>query len=159
MNNMYPLPSHLPPIAEILQHRDTMLLLDRMINFTDLSGTAEYSPRCDAWYADAQGNMPAWIGIELMAQTIAAHIGLLKRKEGAPPKQGALLGTRSYSSTVADFRAGEALRIHAAVTYRDGSGLGAYDCSIAHGDEVLATATIKVYEPDNFQTFLQESVS
>jgi predicted hotdog family 3-hydroxylacyl-ACP dehydratase len=149
----------LPPIKEILPHRDTMLLLDRILDFTNESASAEYSPRSNEWYADAQGNMPAWIGIELMAQTIAAHVGLLKRSEGAPPKQGALLGTRSYRSTVPAFGAGEALRIDVTVSYRDSSGLGAYDCSITRGNDVLASATLKVYEPDDFEEFLQGSMS
>jgi predicted hotdog family 3-hydroxylacyl-ACP dehydratase len=103
--------------------------------------------------------MPAWIGIELMAQTIAAHIGLLKRRDGAPLKQGALLGTRSYRSTVPSFAANEILCVHATMSYRDASGLGAYDCRISRGDNVLATATIKVFEPGDFQVFLQESLS
>lgn len=149
----------LPPIKDILPHRATMLLLDRMTGFSKECGSAEYSPRSTEWYADAQGNMPAWIGIELMAQTIAAHVGLQKRGEGAPPKQGALLGTRSYRSTVPAFKAGETLRIQTRVIYRDDSGLGAYDCSIARNDEALATATLKVYEPDDFETFLQGGTS
>jgi predicted hotdog family 3-hydroxylacyl-ACP dehydratase len=149
----------LPPIKEILPHRDTMLLLDRMLGFTKESACAEYSPRSSEWYADAQGNMPAWVGIELMAQTIAAHVGLLKRSEGAPPKQGALLGTRSYRAAAPAFVSGQALRIDAAMTYRDSSGLGAYDCSIKRGNDVLASATLKVYEPDDFEAFLQGSMS
>lgn len=149
----------LPPIEELIPHRETMLLLDRLIAFDNASTTTEYMPRGDAWYADEQGNMPAWIGIELMAQTVAAHVGLLKRHEGAPPKQGALLGTRSYRSTVPFFATNKALCIHVIMVYRDPGGLGAYDCSITHGDEELATATIKVFEPDDFQTFIQVSLS
>lgn len=136
-----------------------MLLLDRVIAFENESTTAEYTPCDDAWYADEQGNMPAWIGIELMAQAIAAHIGLLKRREDAPLKQGALLGTRSYRSMVPSFATNKMLHIQAIMSYRDASGIGAYDCSILRGGEVLATATIKVFEPDDFQEFLQGSLS
>lgn len=135
-----------------------MLLLDRVIAFENKSTTAEYTPRDDAWYADEQGNMPAWIGIELMAQAIASHIGLLKRREGEPLKQGALLGTRSYRSRVPSFATNEILHVHAIMSYRDASGIGAYDCRISRGDEVLATATIKVFEPDDFQAFVQDSL-
>lgn len=149
----------IPPIEELIPHRGTMLLLDRVISFENASTTAEYTPHDDAWYADDQGNMPAWIGIELMAQTVASHVGLLKRHEDAPPKQGALLGTRSYRSSVPFFAANEALHIHVIMVYRDPGGLGAYDCSITHGDEELATATIKVFEPADFQTFIQGSLS
>ena len=136
-----------------------MLLLDRALSF-DANGTsAEYTPRHDAWYADAAGNMPAWIGIELMAQTIAAHVGLLKRFEGEPPKQGALLGTRSYQATRPTFDADLALCIHARMIYRDANGLGSYECTISLGELDVASAMLKVFEPDDFQTFLQTNIS
>lgn len=135
-----------------------MLLLDRVIAFETSSTTAEYIPRDTGWYVDEQGNMPAWIGLELMAQTVASHVGLLKRLESAPPKHGALLGTRSYRSTVPFFVPNKALRIHTIMIYRDAGGLGAYDCSIVCGNEKLATATIKVFEPEDFQTFIQVSI-
>jgi predicted hotdog family 3-hydroxylacyl-ACP dehydratase len=147
----------LPPIEHLLPHRGTMLLLDRVVDFAGASAATEYVPRPDAWYADEEGNMPAWIGIELMAQTVATHVGLLKRAEGSPPKHGALLGTRSYRSAVPSFQAGEKLRICATMRFRDASGLGAYDCNIARGGEEIATATVKVFEPEDFQSFLQGS--
>lgn len=154
-----PTSAFLPPIENLLPHRGTMLLLDRMLAFDAETATAEYAPRRDAWYADASGDMPAWIGIELMAQTIAAHVGLQKRSAGCPPKQGALLGTRRYSATQPAFVAGQPLHIRTKMIYRDASGLGAYDCSITSGGEELASATLKVYEPDDFSSFLQASPS
>ncbi|MGH6627203.1 MAG: beta-hydroxyacyl-ACP dehydratase [Burkholderiaceae bacterium] len=152
-------PPSLPPVEDLLPHRDSMLLLDCVTDFGGESTTAQYTPRAAAWYADAQGHMPAWIGIELMAQTVAAHVGLVKRQQGAAPKQGVLLGTRSYRSTIPSFAADQPLRIHVTMIFSDASGLGAYDCSIGRGDEPLATATLKVFEPDDFETFLQGSFS
>lgn len=147
----------LPAIEVLIPHRGTMLLLDRVIALEDESTEAEFAPRAEAWYADERGNMPAWIGIELMAQTIAAHVGMLKRREGAAPKHGALLGTRRYTSTRPVFVAGERLRIYAKMIYRDTSGLAAYECSIVVGCDEIARATLKVFEPEDFHSFLQES--
>jgi predicted hotdog family 3-hydroxylacyl-ACP dehydratase len=144
-----------PAIEEILPHRGTMLLIDRVLAFRGESVSVEYVPRADAWYADAAGNMPAWIGIELMAQAVAAHVGLRKQREGAPPKQGALLGARRYSATQPAFPAGEALRIDTSVAFRDDTGLAAYDCTISAGDKEVARATLKVFEPEDFAAFLQ----
>jgi predicted hotdog family 3-hydroxylacyl-ACP dehydratase len=151
--------NQLPHIEEVLQHRGNMRLIDHLVAFNSEAIVAEYSPRSDAWYADDQGNMPAWIGIELMAQAVAAHVGMLKRAAEMPQKNGALVGTRRYSSAVSSFAAGLALQIQVAVVYQDASGLGAYDCSINCDGSALATATLKVFEPDDFQTFLQESLS
>lgn len=153
MNSSNPLPH----IEDVLPHRGNMLLIDRLIAFNNESTVAEYVPRCNAWYADVEGNMPAWIGIELMAQTIAAHVGSLKRLEGKPQKNGVLVGTRRYTSKKPSFTSEVPMRIRVTMTYQDPSGLAAYDCAITCDDAILAEATLKVFEPDNFQTFLQES--
>jgi predicted hotdog family 3-hydroxylacyl-ACP dehydratase len=150
---------HLPSIEDLIPHRGTMLLLDRLLTFDNDSTIAEYVPRPDAWYADEAGNMPAWIGIELMAQTIAAHVGLLKRRDGLSPKLGALLGTRRYTSTRAAFAFGELLHINTKMIYRDDSGLAAYECRITVGSDEIASAVLKVFEPGDFETFLQASHS
>lgn len=147
----------LPPIEDILPHRGSMLLLDRVIDADAENAWAEYTPRREAWYADPNGNMPAWIGIELMAQAVAAQVSLLKRREGLPLKLGALLGTRRYTSTCSVFLADTPLRIHAKMILCDATGLGAYECHIDSQGELLASASLKVFEPDDFQTFLQAS--
>jgi predicted hotdog family 3-hydroxylacyl-ACP dehydratase len=149
--------SGIPPIEDLLAHRGSMLLLDRVTDFDAASAGAEYCPRRDAWYADENGAMPAWIGIELMAQTIAAHVGLLKRAAGMPSKQGVLLGTRRYRAEAPAFPAGTVLHVRSTVVLSGASGLGAYECLIEADGEQLASATLKVFEPDDFSTFLQAS--
>jgi predicted hotdog family 3-hydroxylacyl-ACP dehydratase len=148
---------HLPPIEDLLPHRGTMLLLDRAISFDAESACCEYKPRPEAWYADKEGNMPAWIGIELMAQTIAAHVGLLKHSKGLPHKQGVLLGTRRYSASHPAFMANSLLHIHARIILCNTGGLGAYECHIEAENEHVATATLMVFEPDDFKIFMQSS--
>ncbi|MCC7005163.1 MAG: beta-hydroxyacyl-ACP dehydratase [Ottowia sp.] len=148
--------NRLPPIEDLLPHRGTMLLLERVLAFTPTETRTETTPNPLAWYADTQGNMPAWIGIELMAQTIAAHVGLQKRRLNHPPKQGVLLGTRHYHCTPPSFAGGQTLYIHAALIYQDESGLAAYQCHITQQDKVpIAHAALKVFEPTDFQVFHQ----
>lgn len=151
--------NELPDVTELLMHRSPMLLLDHVDTFDAESVVMSYTPDPQAWYADAEGNMPAWIGIELMAQAIGCHVGLNKRLEQQPPKQGVLLGTRRYSSSTPTFTANTQLSIRAVMVFRDESGLAAYDCEISQGTAVLASATLKVFEPDSFQAFLQGASS
>lgn len=149
-----------PPITELLPHRGSMLLLDRVAEFETSGLVAEYSPRTDAWYADAAGNLPGWIGIELMAQSVAAHVAMNKRLAGLMPKMGALLGTRAYQMSppsAGSFSAGQVLQISVQETFRDASGLAAYDCAIAQNGETLASAVLKIFEPDDFELFVQGS--
>jgi predicted hotdog family 3-hydroxylacyl-ACP dehydratase len=148
----------LPVIEEVLPHRGTMLLLDRLLTCDAEGLSAEYTPRSDAWYANADGDMPAWIGIELMAQAIAAEVGLRQRSAGLATKPGVLLGSRHYAASRPVFASGEALRVHATLLYRDAGGLAAYTCRIVIGDEEVASATLTVFEPEDFPTFLQASL-
>jgi predicted hotdog family 3-hydroxylacyl-ACP dehydratase len=143
-----------PAIEEILPHRGDMLLLDRITEATAERLCAQAEARADAWYADAEGSMPAWITIELMAQAIAAFVGLEHRRHGRPIKIGFLLGTRKFSCTVPAIAPGTVLDVVANLAYREPEGLGAFDCYIMAGDARVAEATIKVYEPDDPTRFL-----
>jgi predicted hotdog family 3-hydroxylacyl-ACP dehydratase len=148
---------HLPPIETLLPHRGTMLLLDAVTDWDAESAVATARVHADSWYAADTGTMPSWIGIELMAQTIAAHVGLSARNQGRLPKPGILLGTRAYQATMSHFPAGGLLRVKASLIFRDASGLGAYHCLIMLDDHPVATATIKVYEPEDFNAFLMQT--
>jgi predicted hotdog family 3-hydroxylacyl-ACP dehydratase len=134
-----------------------MLLLDAVTEWDADSATANARVRTDSWYAADAGAMPSWIGIELMAQTIATHVGLSARNQGRLPKPGILLGTRAYQATMSHFPAGALLSVKASLIFRDASGLGAYNCVIMLDDQPVATATIKVFEPEDFNAFLKQT--
>ncbi|MGF6773323.1 putative hotdog family 3-hydroxylacyl-ACP dehydratase [Paraburkholderia sp. GAS199] len=147
------------PIEAIIPHRGTMLLIDGIDRFDDETLDARATVRADAWYADAQGAMPAWIGIELMAQAIAAHVALLAMRGGGQARPGVLLGSRSYKALQPSFAAGASLVIRTVELLRSEEGHGAYECTIQHGDVRCAEAVIKVFQPPNFQSFIEGSFS
>jgi predicted hotdog family 3-hydroxylacyl-ACP dehydratase len=132
------------------------LWLERLVHAGSEAVEATLTVRPDAWYAEPDG-MPAWLGLELMAQAIAAHVGMRGWLAGKPPKPGVLLGCRAYEAKGAAFALGAALRVVARVAYRDESGFGAYDCVIRTAERELASATLKVYEPDDFERFLRDA--
>ena len=135
-----------------------MLLVERVVAWDAQHAVVAAKPCADAWYSE-DGAMPSWIGIELMAQAIAAHVGLVARSRGRPPKAGVLLGTRQYRASQPHFAAGAELMISARLTYRDESGLGAYDSAIALNGAEVATASVNVYEPPDFAAFLKQQVA
>lgn len=145
-------------IERLLPHRGCMLLLDRVIEVRQDSITAEATVAPGAWYSGQDGSMPAWIGVELMAQTVAAYVGHESRRRGEPVKMGFLLGTRAYRSAKPAFPPGQVLTIEAVLSYREENGLGAFDCRIQEGSRLLAEATIKVFEPDDPRRFAGEPV-
>lgn len=144
------------PIEELLPQQGIMRLLDGVQAWESDSVVA--SARCDpsAWYADERGGMPSWLGIELMAQAIAAHVNLLSRQPGIPIRRGVLIGTRGYRADPSRLRQGTRLIVRAERVFRDDSGLGAYDCTIESGTDTVARATIKVFEPDDFEQFVRQ---
>ncbi|SDH02545.1 Predicted 3-hydroxylacyl-ACP dehydratase, HotDog domain [Paraburkholderia steynii] len=148
-----------PPIDTILPHRGTMLLVDGVSAFGDESLTAYATVRGDAWYADENGAMPAWIGIELMAQGVAAHVALLAMRAGGRARPGVLLGTRSYKAHVSAFACDARLTISVQEVLRSDAGHSAYECTIDHDGARCADAVIKVFQPGDFQTFIEGSIS
>lgn len=148
--------SAFPPIEELLPHRGNMLLLEAMTAADDEHACCRARPEAQEWYADENGAMSAWVGIELMAQAIAAHVALIARRAGKPPRPGVLLGTRAYKANASRFPAGAELLVSARLSYRDDSGLGAYDCTLADAKGVeLATAALTVFEPVDFDKFIR----
>jgi predicted hotdog family 3-hydroxylacyl-ACP dehydratase len=148
-----------PPIDTILPHRGTMLLLDGVSACGDEALTAHASVHGDAWYADDNGAMPAWIGIELMAQGVAAHVALLAMRAGGRARPGVLLGTRSYAAHASAFARDAQLTIRVQEVLRSEEGHSAYECTIDHDGARCADAVIKVFQPGDFQTFIEGSVS
>jgi predicted hotdog family 3-hydroxylacyl-ACP dehydratase len=145
-----------PAIEELLPHRGAMLLLDSVLSGDESSIVARATVPEAAWYLDDQGGMPAWIGIEVMAQAIAAHASLQGRVKGRPPKRGVLLGCRAYRARMSRVAAGSLLQVSAKMTFVDESGLRAYDCAIESRSAELASATLKVFEPEDFEAFMRE---
>ncbi|CAB3674916.1 hypothetical protein LMG22037_02146 [Paraburkholderia phenoliruptrix] len=147
------------PIEVIIPHRGTMLLIDAVSAFGEETLSARATVHADAWYADPQGAMPAWIGIELMAQAIAAHVALVAMRGGGRARPGVLLGSRSFKALQPSFARGAQLLIHVTELLRSEEGHGAYECTIHDGDILCAEAVIKVFQPFNFQSFIEGSFS
>jgi predicted hotdog family 3-hydroxylacyl-ACP dehydratase len=146
----------IPPIEDLLPHRGTMLLTDAVLACGDADIVTQARVDSAAWYADDMGAMPAWIGIELMAQAIAAHVGLLAMRAGGTARPGVLLGSSKFEALTPSFARDATLRIHATEVLRGEQGHGAYECAIETADaQRLAQAVIKVFQPADFQAFIE----
>jgi predicted hotdog family 3-hydroxylacyl-ACP dehydratase len=122
-----------------------MLLLDRVLAYDGECVVCETVLGPDSLFVD-QGQVPALVGIEYMAQTIAAGAGLSARDKGAPGgKMGFLLGCRSLTMTVDSFQIGDRLTIEARRTW-GANELGHFACKVQRGDEVLVEGALTVYQ-------------
>lgn len=136
-----------PPVQQLLPHAGPAILIDAITedSANHVAALATITPAHP--YFVAGHGVPAWVGMEMMAQVIAAH-GALGASAGATgaPRRGMLLGTRHYDGRVAWFAQGAQLAVHATQTFGHGGGLAACDCRIDSAGKLLATATIVILE-------------
>ncbi|MEK6742337.1 MAG: beta-hydroxyacyl-ACP dehydratase [Nitrospirota bacterium] len=146
-----------PPIEMLIPHRPPMMLINGVVGEVEEGLIATALPDPKAWYANEDGSMPAWIGIELMAQAISAWAGLQAYKAGMPPRKGFLIGTREYMSKCPSFTAGNALFIEVRKVFSDPQGLAAFNCLIRDDRTVFAEAVVKVINVDNYEAAMAPS--
>lgn len=138
---------HNHPISHWVPHAGAMCLLDRALTADEQSLTAEVTIRAEGLFGSAEG-VGGWVGIEYMAQAVAAWAGWHARQNGQAPRVGYLLGTRRYDCRRPRFAVGETLTITVRCAFRADNGLGQFDCSINSGDDTIATAALTVFEPE-----------
>ena len=63
------------PVAELLPHAGDMILLDAVESFDADSITTHLRVKSTGLLNLSDGSLPAWAGIEIMAQTVAAFAG------------------------------------------------------------------------------------
>lgn len=136
----------LPDIRSLVPHAGPMLLIDRLIAVDRESLCAEVVIHSGSLFCGADG-VGAWVGIEYMAQAIAAHAGYAAGLRGEPARIGFLLGSRRYECSCPAFALGSMLRIHVRRVLQGENGLAMFDCHIDRMEERLATATVSVFQP------------
>jgi len=143
---------------EVMLHRGPMLLLNRLGTFEESRMTAYVDVSADSSFFVAGAGVPLWIGIEYMAQAIAAHGGIRAKYAGRPIPLGLLIGCHNFTGNVSHFAEGARLTVRATELVADAEGLGAYDCAIeAEGIEVSARLTVFVSPDANLDDVLERN--
>ncbi|MFP6851425.1 MAG: hotdog family protein [Pseudomonas sp.] len=143
------------PIAELIPHAGNMILIDQVLRFGDDDIETQLTVRNTGLFNLADGSLPAWVGIELMAQSVAAYAGCQARLLGEPVELGFLLGTRNFQCNVEHFPAGSLLHIHASRSLQDDNGMGVFECQL-RGPGIEAFARLNVFRPPQVASYLQE---
>ncbi len=98
--------------------------------------------------------LPAFTGIEFMAQAVAAWAGFRELAAGREVRPGLLLGTRRFESSRPWLEEGLMLDIHIERMLEDESGVGAFDCRI-EASGLHQQARIKAVMPHSMEAFMQ----
>jgi predicted hotdog family 3-hydroxylacyl-ACP dehydratase len=142
----------LRPIDQLLPHAGKMILLDRVMEWDAERILCERVVRPGDAFVQALG-LPAWTGVELMAQAIAAWNGCQVLAAGGTVRPGFLLGTRAYRADVDAFPPGTRLLVEAVRNFHDDEGMGAFTCRI-DAPGMHAEARLTVFSPPDPAPFL-----
>ncbi|WP_077038086.1 3-hydroxylacyl-ACP dehydratase [Pelomonas sp. KK5] len=138
------------PIASLVPHAGRMSLLQTVLDCDAESLRAELTvSEGDLFFHEGVG-IGGWVGIEYMAQAVAAWAGA----QGGEPRIGFLLGSRRYRCSRSAFRAGEKLSVSVRREFQADNGLGQFDCRIEIGEDCVATAQLTVFGPEDPVAFL-----
>jgi predicted hotdog family 3-hydroxylacyl-ACP dehydratase len=117
-------------MAELLPHDGTMVFLSRLLSHRQDQTVCLVEIDAQAHFREPDGAVPAWVGLEYMAQCIAAHAGMVGRARGAPPQLGMLLGSRRVRFHTQRFAPGQTLRVSARHVWGRAPGPVSFDCTL-----------------------------
>lgn len=143
------------PIEPYSPLSNRMCLLDTIKDIQDDVFSAAVVLNENSTFADVDG-VPGWLGIEYMAQTIAAFAGAKASVNQQPIEIGFLLGSRKYHSEIEKFPFDKEIVIHVKEILQDESGLGVFDCSIEIENNTVASAKLNVFQPNDPAQFIEE---
>ncbi|MFT4927637.1 MAG: putative hotdog family 3-hydroxylacyl-ACP dehydratase [Phenylobacterium sp.] len=138
-------------IEQVLPHSAPMILLDELLDYGEDWGLCAVNiGPASLFYDSAQQGVPSYIGIEYMAQTIAAFAGADALNNQQSVEVGFLLGSRKYQPTATLFNNGSQLHVHVSRLYQEESGLRVFQCRIsdsAKPSDIIVDAKVNAFLP------------
>ena len=146
--------STFPPASALTPHAPPMLLVDEVLSADDVVlETRSVISETNPFFVPGRG-VPAYVGFEIMAQSISVFDGYNRSLSGEEPKVGFLLGCRKYDAKIDWFAAGDTLTTRVSVLLNEGP-MRSFSCEIRSAEEqLLAAGVINVFRPDSLDDFL-----
>lgn len=132
-------------IEDLLYHARPMILIDEVQAYDAETIRTTTQITKDSPFLEGD-RVPAYVGIEYMAQSIGAYSGIKALGEGGEVKIGYLASARTMPLHVAGYKIGEKLEIEAKLVY-DEAPMAVFDCQITINETVVAAARLNVYQP------------
>lgn len=147
-------------MSQLLPHEGRMLLVDELLEHREDGIVTALTIHANSVLCDGVSGVPAWVGMEYMAQTACAYAGIQEARAGEKPRISLLLGSRSYQARVPVFSIGARLVVSAQLMMRDEADLVVFQCSIRDADShaELAVGDIKAIRPADIHALIEEQV-
>lgn len=142
-------------VAQLVPHAGPMVLIDEIVAFDAEGVRARTSTRSDGLFLPPGATgVPAWLGLEYLAQAIAAWSGYNELCAGRSIKPGLLVGTRSFTSNVGRIPAGTRLDVQASRVVAGKGAISVFEGRI-EGAGVTQSTRIKVVLPEDIGPYLE----
>lgn len=139
--------NNLPEITAVIAHDAPMILIDDLVEVGREHVHCRVTIHESGIFFNQQlRTVPGYVGIEFMAQALAAWAGFHARERGERPPIGFLLGGRRYQSECSSFDEGMQLDIYAKQIMKS-EQMAAFSCTIQCHGIVQAKCELNVYEP------------
>ena len=139
-----------PPVAEVLPHRGRMVLLGSVLEHAPAATACAVQVDAQKLFVQSDGSIGSWVGIEYMAQCVAAHAGLIARAGGEEPRIGYLVSSRRLRFHAPCFAPGQELRVSAAQLWGGREGMVSFQCKVedAGSGALLVEGRLNCYLPE-----------
>ncbi len=142
-------------VAELVPHAGPMVLIDEIVAFDAEGVQARTAARADGLFAPAdEPSVPAWLGLEYLAQAIAAWSGYNELRAGRSIKPGLLVGTRSFTSSAGRIPTATPLDIQATRVVAGRGAISVFEGRV-EGEGVSQSTRIKVVLPEDIGPYLE----
>ncbi len=137
----------IPDLIDLLPHDTPLALVDKLIDVQELSIHCQViiSDK-NVFFNHETNTIPAWVGIEFMAQTIAGWSGYHAWEKGNKSPIGFLLGSRKYKAECSEFQQGDTLDIFAEQILEN-NGMAVFSCYIECNGQQIASSQLNVFVP------------
>ncbi len=137
-------------VEQLMPHVKPMVLLDQLLRWGNHFAECIVSHQHDNGFWDTNQQIPAYVGLEYMAQTISVYSGILSTLAGEPIRIGYLLGTRKFETNQLFMHRDQAVVIRVEEQFRNDDNIAVFDCKLS-GDNVLMQAQLKVIQPHSIE--------
>ena len=139
--------SHIPDLIDLLPHDTPLALVDKLIDVQELSIHCQViiSDK-NVFFNHETNTIPALVGIEFMAQSVAGWSGYHAWKKGNKSPIGFLLGSRKYKAECSEFQQGDTLDIFAEQILEN-NGMAVFSCYIECNGQQIASSQLNVFVP------------
>lgn len=134
---------------KFLLHRSPMLFIDSIVAINEKSVCCQaIIKENNIFYDSAICGVHAWVGVEFMAQTMAAFANY--QKPQAEPQIGFLMSVRKFSCLQSYFKLNEVLTIIADNEYLQ-DNVGVFQCRIMINNKLVASAKLSAFQPSSIK--------